>query len=137
MICLDGSKYSIRGLRTGILFARQSDAMIVGVYIDTSHGAITALSNPKIKEDQWSKEAREIMHFARDKAKKRGVKFEGIVVAGYKASNDLANFANNKKNKIDHVVIGSRGSGFLKGEFLGSTAYFVLHTAKAPVTIVK
>ncbi len=137
MVGLDGSKDSIRGLRTAILFARQSDAMIVGVYVDTSQGAIRAMSAPKIKEEKWSKETRKVIESAKEKANIRGVKFEGIVIAGYKPGNDLANFANNRKNKIEQMVIGSRGSGFPKERFLGSTANFILHKAKVPVTVVK
>ena len=77
------------------------------------------------------------MGFAKDKCKIRRVKFEGIVIAGYNAGNDLAKFANNKKNKIDQIVIGSQGSGFPKGTFFGSTSNFVVHKVKIPVTIVK
>ena len=137
MACLDGSKYSISALRTAILFARESNATIVGVYVDTSHGAITALSTPKIKEEKWTKEVKEIIKIAKEKSERRGIKFEGIVIAGYNAGNDLANFANNKKNKINQIVIGTRGSGFPKESFFGSTSNFVLHKAKIPVTIVK
>ena len=137
MVCLDGSKDSIRALRTAILFARQSDATIVGVHSDGSIGSTKSSSNPKIKEEKWSKETREIMQFAKDKCKIRNVSFEGIVIAGYNAGNDLASFANDKKNKIEHVVIGSRGTGFPKGLFFGSTSNFILHEAKIPVTIAK
>jgi len=49
----------------------------------------------------------------------------------------LTTFANNPKNKIDQIAIGSRGMGFPKEIFFGSTSNFVLHKAKAPVTIVK
>ncbi|HEU05230.1 MAG TPA: universal stress protein, partial [Nitrosopumilus sp.] len=38
---------------------------------------------------------------------------------------------------IDHIVIGSRGLSFPKEIFFGSTSTFILHKAKAPVTIVK
>jgi len=137
MVCLDGSNDSIRALRTAILFARQSGATIVGVHSDVSQGSPRSFSNPKIKDEKWSKEARKIMQFAKDKCKIRRVEFEGIVIAGYNAGNDLASFANNKKNKIEHVVIGSRGTGFPKGLFFGSTSNFVLHKAKMPVTIAK
>lgn len=137
MVCLDGSNGSIRALRTGILFARQSDATIVGVHSDVSKGSPRSFSNPKIKEEKWSKEIKKIMEFARDKCKTRRVDFEGIAIAGYNAGNDLVRFANNKKNNIEHVVIGSQGTGYPKGTFFGSVSNFVLHKAKIPVTIVK
>ena len=137
MVCLDGSNSSIRALRTGILFARQSDATIVGIHSDVSKGSPRSFSNPEIKEEKWSKEIKKIMEFARDKCKTRRVDFEGIAIAGYNAGNDLVRFANNKKNKIEHVVIGSQGAGYPKGTFFGSVSNFVLHKAKIPVTIVK
>ena len=77
------------------------------------------------------------MQFAKDKCKTRRVEFEGVVIAGYNSGNDLARFANNKKNKIEQVVIGSQGTGYPKGTFFGSVSNFVLHKAKIPVTIVK
>jgi len=137
MVCLDGSNNSVRALRTAILFARQSHATIVGVHSNISKGYSISFSNPKIKEEKWSKEARKIIQFAKDKCKIRRVEFEGIVIAGYNAGNDLTSFANDKKNKIEHIVIGSEGTGFPKGTFFGSISNFVLHKAKIPVTIVK
>ena len=77
------------------------------------------------------------MQFAKDKCKIRNVSFEGIIIAGYNAGNDLTSFVNNKKNKIEQIVIGSRGTGFPKGTFFGSVSNFVLHKAKMTVTIVK
>ena len=137
MVCLDGSKGSINALRTAILFARQSDATIVGVHSDVSKGSRRSFSAPKIKEERWSKEVKKIMQFAKDKCKIRRTEFEGVVLAGYNAGNDLASFANNKKNKIEQVVIGSQGTGYPKGTFFGSVSNFILHKAKIPVTIVK
>ena len=119
------------------MFARQSGATIVGVHSDVSKGSRRSFSNPKIKSEKWSKEVRKIMQFAKDKCKIRRAKFEGIVIAGYNAGNDLAGFANNKKNKIEQVVIGSQGTGYPKGTFFGSVSNFVLHKAKMPVTITK
>ena len=136
MVCLDGSKGSISALRTAILFARQSDATIVGVHSDVSKGSPRSFSNPKIKEEKWADGIKKIMQFAKDKCKTRRVEFEGVVIAGYNSGNDLARFANNKKNKIEQVIIGSQGTGYPKGTFFGSVSNFVLHKAKVPVTIV-
>ena len=137
MVCLDGSKNSLRGLDTAILFAKQSDAMIVGIYSDTRHGAFTAVHTPKIKEEEWTNETRGIMSIAEKKVEKNNITFEGIVLAGHTAGYDLTTFANNPKNKIDQIVIGSRGMGFPKEVFFGSTSNFILHKAKPPVTVVK
>ena len=138
MVCLDGSKSSIRGLRTAILFARQlEDTTIIGIHSNISKGSPRSFSNPKIKEENWSKRTKEIMQFARDKCRIRNVEFEGIAIVGHNAGIDLARFANNKKNKIEHIVIGTQGSVSSKEVFFGSVSNFVLHKAKVPVTIVK
>ena len=137
MVCLDGSKHSLRGLDAAILSAKQSDAIIIGVHSDTSFSAFSAVRTPILPEKKWTNEVQGIMHVAQRKAEKSKIKFEGVVIGGHSSGIDLATFANNPKNKIDQIVIGSRGMGFPKELFLGSTSNFVLHKAKAPVTIVK
>ncbi len=137
MVCLDGSKNSLRGLDTAILFAKQSDAMILGVHSDTSFSAFSAVRAPTLPEEKWKNEVRGLMYVAKKKVEKNKIKFEGVVIGGHTSGIDLTTFANNPTNKIDQIVIGSRGMGFPKELFFGSTSNFILHKAKAPVTIVK
>lgn len=137
MVCLDGSKNSLRGLDTAILFAKQSDATIIGVHSDTSFSAFSAVRAPILPEKKWTNEVQGIIHVAQKKVEKSKLKFEGVVIGGHTSGIDLTTFANNPKNKIDQIVIGSRGMGFPKELFFGSTSNFILHKAKPPVTIVK
>jgi nucleotide-binding universal stress UspA family protein len=137
MVCLDGSKNSLRGLDKAILFAKQSDAMIIGVHSDTSFSAFSAVRAPLLPEKKWKKKVKTLMNIAKKKVEKHKIKFEGIVIGGHTSGIDLTTFANNHGNKIDQIVIGSRGMGFPKEIFFGSTSNFILHKAKAPVTIVK
>ncbi|MGD8707383.1 MAG: universal stress protein [Nitrosopumilaceae archaeon] len=137
MVCLDGSKNSLRGLDKAILFAKQSDATIVGIHSHPKHGAFTAVHTPKIKEKEWTNEIRGIMSVVQKKVEKNNLKFEAVVLAGHTPGYDLTTWANNPKNKIDHIVIGARGMGFPKELFFGSTSNFILHKAKAPVTVIK
>jgi nucleotide-binding universal stress UspA family protein len=137
MVCLDGSKNSLRGLDTAILFAKQSDAMIIGVHSDTSFSAFSAVRAPILPEKKWTNEVQGLIHVAKKKVEKNKIKFEGIVIGGHTSGIDLTTFANNPANRIDQIVIGSRGMGFPKELFFGSTSNFILHKAKAPVTIVK
>jgi len=137
MVCLDGSKNSLRGLDKAILFAKQSDATIIGVHSDTSFSAFSAVRAPILPEKKWKKKAREIMNIVKKKTEKNKIQFKGIVIGGHTSGIDLTTFANNPANEIDQIVIGSRGMGFPKELFFGSTSNFILHKAKAPVTIVK
>ena len=137
MVCLDGSKNSLRGLDKAILFAKQSDAIIIGVHSDTSFSAFSAVRAPILPGEKWKKEARKLMNIAKKKVEKNKIEFKEIVIGGHSSGIDLTTFANNPASKIDQIVIGSRGMGFPKELFFGSTSNFVLHKAKAPVTIVK
>jgi len=137
MVCLDGSKHSLRGVDAAILSAKQSDSIIIGVHSDTSFSAFSAVRAPILPEKKWTNEVQGIMHVAEKKVEKNKIKFEGIVIGGHSSGTDLTTFANNPANKIDQIIIGSRGMGFPKELFFGSTSNFVLHKAKAPVTIVK
>ena len=137
MVCLDGSKHSLRGLDAAISSAKQSDSIIIGVHSDTSFSAFSAVRAPLLPEEKWANEVRRLMSAAERKAEKNEIKFEGVVIGGHSSGIDLTTFANNPANKIDQIVMGSRGMGFPKELFFGSTSNFVLHKAKAPVTIVK
>ena len=137
LVPLDGSKNSLRGLYAAISLAKQNNSTIVGIHSVTKFSPFIAVHTPKIKEDDWSNETRKIIEYAKKKMNIRGIKFEGIVIAGNAAGYDLTTFANNPKNKIDHIVFGARGIGFPKEIFFGSTSTFILHKAKVPVTIVK
>jgi nucleotide-binding universal stress UspA family protein len=137
MVCLDGSKNSLRGLDTAILFAKQSDGMIIGVHSDTSFSAFSAVRAPILPEGKWTNEVQGLIHVAKKKVEKNKIKFEGIVIGGHTSGIDLTTFANNPGNRIDQIVIGSRGMGFPKELFFGSTSNFILHKANPPVTIVK
>ncbi len=137
MVCLDGSKNSLRGLDAAILFAKQSDAKIIGVHSDTSFSAFSAVRAPILPEEKWASDVKRLIQTAEKKAEKKKIKFEGIVIGGHSSGIDLTTFANNPANRIDQIFIGSRGMGFPKELFFGSTSNFVLHKAKAPVTIVK
>ena len=137
MVCLDGSKNSLRGLDQAILFAKQSDATILGVHSDTSFSAFSAVRAPILPDKKWKKEAKTLMSVAKKKVEKNNIEFEGVVIGGHSSGIDLTTFANNPANKIIQIVIGARGMGFPKELFFGSTSNFLLHKAKAPVTVVK
>ncbi len=137
MVCLDGSKNSLRGLDKAILFAKQSDGEIIGVHSDTSFSAFSAVRAPILPEKKWKKEIKALMYVAKKRVEKSKINFVGIVIGGHTSGIDLTIFANNPGNKIDQIIIGSRGMGFPKELFFGSTSNFILHKAKAPVTVIK
>ncbi|EIJ66568.1 hypothetical protein BD31_I1934 [Candidatus Nitrosopumilus salaria BD31] len=50
---------------------------------------------------------------------------------------DIVSFAENKKNDIGLIVIGSRGHSRAGEMLLGSVSYTVVHKSKKPVMIIK
>jgi len=137
MVCLDGSKNSIKGLREAIKLAKQTEDTLLGINSVTKFGIFTAVHTPRIPEKKWPKDVRKIIKDAKTLVEKSDIDFEGVVLAGHTAGYDLVTFANNPKNRIYHIVVGARGMGFPKELFFGSTSNFILHKARAPVTIVK
>ncbi len=71
MVCLDGSKNSLRGLDTAILFAKQSNAMIIGVHSDTSFSAFSAVRAPILPEEKWKNEQSKINVCCKEKSRKK------------------------------------------------------------------
>lgn len=78
MVCLDGSKNSLRGLDKVILFAKQSDAIIIGVHSDTSFSAFSAVRAPLLPEEKWANDVRRLMSTAEKKAEKKKLNLRGL-----------------------------------------------------------
>ena len=82
------------------------------------------------------KQVNSMMKIAEKQCEKAGVEFVQKIIYG-NPGYELAKFANLSKNKIDLVVIGSRGRSSAKEVFFGSTSQFVLHKSKPPVLVIK
>ena len=82
------------------------------------------------------KQVKSMMNIAKKQCEKAGVDFDEKIVYG-NPGYEIAKFANSLRNKIDLVVIGSRGRSSAREIFFGSTSQFVLHKVKPPVMIIK
>ena len=67
MVCLDGSKNSLRGLDAAIQLAKESDGMIIGVHSDTSFSAFSAVRAPILPKKKWKNKVVGLMHNAQKK----------------------------------------------------------------------
>lgn len=68
-------------------------------------------------------------------AKKKNVQTKGKIFETPAITKTLLTFA--KSNKIDLIVIGSKGQSGLKDLFLGSISHGVIQRARCPVLIIK
>ena len=135
LVPIDGSKNSIRGLDMAIHIARQSHGTITALTVKSVPG-IYAIHPIGFLDFSSMTEVKKFLDSAKLRAAKKGIQLTGKALAGDPGF-DIARFANNKKNKIDLVVIGARGRGSAKEIFLGSVSNYVLHKVKKPVLIVK
>jgi len=136
LVPLDGSKNSIRGLDHAILLARQSHGTITGFYV-MKYPAVFILHPTGFLGVDLKKETKKILGFAKVRAAKKGILFKGKSLKGADPGFDIVQFAHNKKNKIDLIVIGARGMGFAREIFLGSVSNYVIHKSKKSVLLVK
>ncbi len=135
LVPLDGSKNSIRGLDMAIHIARQSHGTITALTVKSVPG-IYAIHPIGFLDFSSMTEVKKFLNEAKVRAAKKGIQLTTKPLVG-DPGYDIARFANNKKNKIDLVVIGARGRSSAKEIFLGSVSNYVLHKSKKPVLIVK
>lgn len=137
LVPLDGSDNSFRALDAAIFFAKKCDAKIVCLYsiviIPITEAQMVAPVQFQIEEEKY---ARKVLEKAKNLAKQNDIEFSQAINFG-NAGYNIVRYVKNKSNKIDLIVIGSRGRGAIKEIFLGSTSNYVLHKSHIPVTVVK
>ncbi|KRT60817.1 MAG: universal stress protein [Thaumarchaeota archaeon CSP1-1] len=132
---LDGSKSSLRGLDMAIALARQFNAIIVGICVIYSAPRSEFRGAGSVEKGSYEK-VKKFMNAAKTLAAQNGIVFDEKISYG-DAGYNIVKFAHNKKNKIDMIVIASRGRGAVKEMFFGSVSHYVLHASNLPVLVVK
>ena len=135
LVPLDNSKNSFRGLSSAIYFAKMCDAKIVAVHSVYAPPTGDFDTSGRFNKDH-KRQVKSMMEIAEKQCENAGVEFVQKIIYG-NPGYELAKFANSSKNKIDMVVIGSRGRSSAKELFFGSTSQFVLHKSKPPVLVIK
>ncbi len=136
LVPLDGSKNSIRGLDEAISLARQCHAAITAIYAKHYPPAFALHPLGFIAAD-FKKEGKKILDPAKTRAAKHGILLKSKIIGSSDPGFDIVRYAHNKKNRIDMIVIGSRGRSKSKEVFLGSVSNYVVHKSKVPVLVVK
>ncbi|MFB5603449.1 MAG: universal stress protein [Candidatus Nitrosomaritimum aestuariumsis] len=135
LVPLDGSKNSRRGLEMAISVARQFGATITGVYSINAppHSEFRGVGSV---QESLNDEIKKFMDEAKVLSAQNGIVFKEKMMRGDVGYN-IVKLAQNKKEKFNLIVIGSRGRGSVKEMFFGSVSNYVIHAAKIPVLIVK
>lgn len=135
LVPLDGSKNSLKALDMAITLARRCDAIIVGICVIYAPSR-TEFGRGMAVEKGSYEEVKRFMNAAKTIAAQNGIVYDEKISYGDVGYN-IVKFAHNKKNKIDIIVIGSRGRGTAKEMFFGSVSHHILHASNLPVLVVK
>jgi len=135
LVPLDGSKNSMRGLDMAIGLARKLEAVIIGIIVIYAPPRSEFRGTGSVEKGSIEK-IKKFMNVVKNRAAKNGIVFNEKILYG-DIGYHIVKFANNKKNRIDLIIIGSRGRGAAREVFFGSISHHVLHASSIPVLVVK
>lgn len=145
LVAVDGSKPSIDASVQAIDLAKKVGAELIALYVvspDTRYHYLEDTLTPKLpsafKEVLMLAMQRGEKHVinVRQLAKQKNIKVKTDVVVGISSVvKEIVEYAH--KNKIDMIVIGSRGLSGFKKMLLGSVASGVVTYADCPVLVAK
>lgn len=145
LVAVDGSKPSIDASVQAIDLAKKVGAELIALYVvspDTRYHYLEDTLTPKLpsafKEVLMLAMQRGEKHVinVRQLARQKNIKVKTDVVVGISSVvKEIVEYAH--KNKIDMIVIGSRGLSGFKKMLLGSVASGVVTYADCPVLVAK
>lgn len=140
LVPLDGSEWSFRAARYAIKIANMANAEIVCVhavlnlpYVEYSYSSPLLpryLEDSKSEAQKWYDDIKAIA----EKSGVTRVTTETLVNIS-SAADAIINYA--ETNRLDLIVMGTKGRTGLKKFFLGSVASGVISHAKCPVLVVR
>ena len=134
LVGIDGSANSIRGLNQAISLARQSQGVITGIYVLPEFPPSYEI-NIKAYRAQLSKQGGKFMELAKISAARHGIEFNEKTASSKNTVDTIVGFAS--KNRFDVIIIGSRGLGSPRANYVGSIAHGIVNNSKIPVLVVK
>ena len=131
---VDGSEHSRNATRHAITLAKQFNSKIILLHCHNRFPVV--LSEPYFQQaiDEIMKTSESLVEPHEAILEESGVAFEVRILEGLPGST-IAEVVSSEK--IDLVVMGSRGVSDFEGLFLGSVAHQVLHKSDCPVFIAK
>ena len=139
LVAVDGSPFSDRALKCAVDLAKKYTARLIIVhvilrrfYAVTPSEAGVLATTVFVKE--MEAEGKEIISKAESYAKTEGADYECRLLQGVPAEEIIKT---SRSEKVDLIVIGSRGLSEVRAFLLGSVSDKVSHHANCPTLIVK
>lgn len=137
LVAVDGSPASLRAVAFACELAKgrpQASVTLLTVQNATMLGPDTGLMLTAWTEEEEERAGEEALEDAVAACQAAGVHFATRSERGAPAStiDEIA-----RQEKADHIVMGTRGLGSVRGLLVGSVATEVLHLVDVPVTLVK
>jgi nucleotide-binding universal stress UspA family protein len=137
LVPVDGSENSFRALEQAIFLATKiQEAQFTALYVIEDLPSLYIYS-PKIMEKvraDYKSAYTKILERSKEMANKSGINIHTVLVEGDPASKIIGY---GDMEKIDIIIIGSRGMGKFKEVIIGSVSNKVLHHAKCSVMLVR
>jgi len=132
LVALDEAGEPRKGMEKAIYLAKLSGAKITGVnVIVVSPTLASTVTNYR---DYLAEKAQEMLDRAKESCEKQGIQLASKILDGSPASK-ITEFA--EEEKVDLVIVGSRGLGGMSEAILGSVANSIVHKSKVSVLVVK
>ncbi len=133
LVALDGSKGSSGALDEAIYLARECQATLFGIYVIPLFSVNYRKPSSSLAK-MFLENGHKVLEEAKIRSARNGILFYGKIVNGNEGYK-IISYA--KGNKIDMIVLGSRGNSNVKELFLGSVSHYVAHKSSIPVLVVK
>ncbi len=133
LVPVDGSEYSLKAVESACSLAKSQPASVLTLMS-------VGIELPELEEgryiaDKMRVQAEAALVKAKDVAQKCGTVAEVLLATGASPAEEIVRVANNQK--VDLIVIGSRGLAGKTSSFLGSTASKVVTYSPCSVLVVK
>lgn len=137
LVPVDGSQSSLNALQTALNALKKDSSTqlhVISVQPPILSGNVKRFISAETINEYYNEEGEKVLATARAMLDQAGVAANVSVQAGPIAET-IVQYA--KTHHCDHILMGTRGMGYIKGLVLGSVTTKVLHLTDTPVTLVK
>jgi nucleotide-binding universal stress UspA family protein len=132
LVAVDGSEYSDKSFEYATMMIKNHESELLIVHIIEELGNIGYSISNQLEQDSHL-----ILQKYRTKAENKGLQSSLRIIEekGFSAAEKILEIA--EKEKVDTIVVGTKGQKPTEQFLLGSTSYKVAHYSKCTVVIVK